>query len=244
MSAQIRSIVIASVLAAFGASSAMAAGVDDAAFQAVLTASVKGNRVNYNAVEKHQDKLKGYVAQVGSADVSKLGKKAKLAFYVNAYNALVLNAVLANKRPKSVLDVKGFFDGAKVKVAGKEMTLNDLENNHIRSAGDPRIHFVVNCASYDCPPLAKKVYSAKTIDGSLDRQAKAYLKGKDQVVVDDKAKTIKVVQIFEWFQKDFGGEQGVRDFIAKYRPDMAKKVQDKSYKLTYRKYDWRLNAAK
>jgi hypothetical protein len=205
--------------------------------------AVKGRFVDYDAVAAQRDALKAYLAAVATADVSSLKPKDKLAFYTNAYNATVLDAVLENGRPKSVLDVKGFFDGVKHTIAGEELTLNQLEEKKIRSAGDPRVHFAVNCASFDCPPLMGRAFSGKSWEKDLEKLTREFLTRPTEVKVDDAAKTVAVVQLFEWYQKDWGDEAKVRAFIAKYVPkDVAAKVQDPAYKLTYRPYDWRPNA--
>ncbi len=179
--------------------------------------------------------------------MTKLSAAQKLAFYINAYNAHVLGAVLDNGLVKNgggtgkgVLDVPGFFDKRQVTVAGAKMTLNELEEKYIRSSGDPRIHFVVNCASVDCPPLRARPYVAATLDAALDRQTRAYLTRKGEVVFDDATKTMQVVQLFEWYAGDFGGEAGVRKFIGTYVSD----PRVKTYRLTYRSDDWRLNTTR
>ncbi len=216
---------------------------DAAPLDAIVKKAVKGRLVDYDAVAKEQAALKVYLDKVATADVSTLAPKQKLAFYTNAYNATVLNAVLESGRPKSVLDVPGFFDKTTFKIAGEDFTLNALEEKKIRSSGDPRVHFAVNCASFDCPPLLNKAFAAKSWDKDLEKLTKAYLTRDGEVKVDDAAKTIAVVQLFEWYQKDWGDETKVREFIAKYVPqDVAAKVKDPAYKLTYRPYDWRRNA--
>jgi hypothetical protein len=217
------------------------ADYDHAALNAIVKKAVKGRYVNYDAVAKERTKLQAYIKGVASADVSKLSKNEKLAFYTNAYNAIVLEQVLVHKRPASVLKVKGFFDGIKHTVAGEQMTLNDLEGKKIRSAGDPRIHFVVNCASDDCPPLAPFAYTGKNYDAKLEAQTKAYLNRKGATVVDDKAKTVEVVQLFEWYEKDFGGKAKAKAFVEKYVPAAKDKLTKQGYALTYRQYDWDLN---
>jgi hypothetical protein len=176
--------------------------------------------------------------------VSKLAPKDKLAFYTNAYNALVLEAVLENKLPESVLKVDGFFDKKTYTVAGEQLTLNALEEKKIRSSKDPRVHFVVNCASISCPPLRARVYDGATWDKSLEEQTKRYLTKKGEVQIDDAKKTITVVKLFEWYAGDWGGEAKIRAFLAKYLKKDAAKINDPAYKLAYREYDWNLNATK
>ena len=222
------------------------AAFDAAPFDSLLKKAVKGRLVDYDAVQADLETLKTFVAAAAAAKPADLGgKNEQLAFYANAYNANVLLAVLDNKRPKSVLDVKGFFDAAQFTVAGQSFTLNQLEEKKIRSAGDPRVHFAVNCASFDCPPLSAAAFTGKNWDRDLERLTKDFLNRKDEVAIDDVKKEIRVVQIFEWYQKDWGDETKARAFIAKYlAAELAPKLTDASFKLAYRPYDWRNNGKK
>ena len=236
----------AAVVATFAAVAVLAlpaqAAFDHAPLDGILKKAVKGRFVDYDAVNADVEALRAYVAAVAAAKPADLGgKNDQLAFYTNAYNANVLLAVLDNARPKSVLDVKGFFDGKKYTIAGEAMTLNQLEEKKIRSAGDPRVHFAVNCASYDCPPLAGTVFTGANYQAQLEKLTKDTLNRKDEVVVDEAKKEVRVVQLFEWYQKDWGDETKVRAFIAKYVPAVAAQVNDPAYKLAYRPYDWRSN---
>ena len=236
---RVASIALVAVLFSFALPAR--AAFDHGALDAIVKKAVNGRLVDYSGV--NAEALKAYVAAVAVAAPADLGTKTDaLAFYTNAYNANVLLAVLDNGRPKSVLDVKGFFDGKKYTVAGESFTLNELEEKKIRSAGDPRVHFAVNCASYDCPPLKGSAFSGKTWDKDLEKLTKDFLNRKDEVVFDEAKKEVRVVQIFEWYQKDWGDESKERAFIAKYLPaELGAKVLDTANKLAFRPYDWRNN---
>jgi hypothetical protein len=194
------------------------------------------------------DALNKYVAWVESADPSKMDDKARLAFYINAYNAITLKAVLERyPNLKSVLDVKGFFDAIQYKVAGEMMTLNQLEGDKIRKPfGEPRIHFVVNCASASCPILRRAAITPANLEASLEEGARAYVL--QETKVNAKKKTVDTSKIFEWYKDDFaafefGGVKGVNAFLAKYLPaDQAEAA--KTAKVTTHDYLWNLNEAK
>jgi hypothetical protein len=213
----------------------------------ILGAAVKGRRVDYAVVEKNLAPLDAFLADVAKANVKELNADEKLAFYVNAYNALVLRAFVA-KGKKRVLDTPGFFDKITYVVAGETSTLNALEERHVRRLDprgvsiDPRIHFVVNCASTDCPPLASRAYVGATMQKSLEDQTRAYLSRPGECALDVGNKRVFVVQLFEWYASDWGGEQNVRKFIAKYAPDVAAQVVDPTWDLDFRPYDWAPNA--
>jgi len=221
-----------------------------AGYDALLQAAVKGRMVDYAVVEREAPALRAFIESVRSTPIegkdglASVTKEQRLAFYTNAYNATVLALVLEHKRPKSVLSVDGFFDKKKHTIAGESLTLNELEEKKIRASGDPRVHFVVNCASDDCPPLAPFAYRGESWERDLENQTRAYLARPGEVAIDDAKKTITVVQLFEWYRGDFGGDDGVRKFLARYDAARAKTLMEKSYTLAYRPYDWDLNTVR
>jgi hypothetical protein len=216
---------------------------DHSGLDQILVKAVKGPKVDYRQVGKRKKELDRYLAKVAAFDTNKLpSPKAKLAFYANAYNALVLNAVVMNRTPPSVMKVKGFFDRIKYKVAGEMMTLNQLEETKLRSSGDPRVHFIVNCASNSCPPLHKRAYTEANIEDLMENLTARYLNRRGEVIIDDEAKTITLVSLFDWYRGDWGDDKGVREFLAHFIPDQALKLKEESYRLRYYEYDWQLNS--
>lgn len=232
------------------------APLDHAPLDALLAAVVKAPRpgtadrtwVDWDAVAARLPSLEAWLALVARASVRQLADEDRLAFYTNAYNALVLRAFLAHGR-KRVVDVRGFFDAAQFPVAGEMLTLNALEEAKLRlldgrgRSRDPRVHFVVNCASRDCPPLAARAYRGKTWQVDLEERTRAFLRRPGEVQVDEAGHRVVVVQIFEWYAADFGGEREVRAFIARYRPELRDKLRDAAaWDLDFRPYDWSPNA--
>jgi hypothetical protein len=201
--------------------------------------------VKYADWKADADSLKAlgdYVAWVEGADPSKMSDKQRLAFYINAYNATTLKAVLDRYPLKSVMDTQGFFDGIKHKVAGDSLTLNELEGEKIRKPfGEPRIHFVVNCASASCPILRRDALTEDNLEALMDEAAKAYVL--QETKVDAAKKTVDTSKIFEWYKDDFTPAGGVNAFLAKYLPaDQAEVV--KAATVTTHEYGWSLNEAK
>jgi len=54
-----------------------------------------------------------------------------IAFYINAYNLLVIHQVVKNYPLSSVQDKNGFFEKRKFQIAGEEMSLNRLEKDKL-----------------------------------------------------------------------------------------------------------------
>lgn len=190
----------------------------------------------------HMKALNDYVAAIGAADVAKMDKDTQLAFYINAYNAHTLKAVLDRYPIESVMKVDGFFKGIKHKVAGEEMTLDTLENVKIRGQfKEPRIHFVVNCASASCPKLRRDAVTKANMDALMTDSAKKYIAEQTEV----EGKTITTSQIFEWFADDFKATDGtVKAFLVKYSDGDLKKQLEGGETIKFSTYGWDLNEAK
>jgi len=205
----------------------------------VAYGKLKGNKEDFA-------KFKAYVAAVEGAEIDKEkhNKRARLAFYINAYNASVIKGVLADVYPakSSVMDVKGFFDAKNYKVAGKTMSLNQLENDIIRPKyKDARVHFVLVCAAKSCPKLQRKALTEENLYSVMSRATRAFVQ-KSTTVKDGKVHTSK---IFEWFKDDFVkySKQGsVKAFLAKYhKGDTAELLEKEGTEVVFDEYDWKLN---
>lgn len=234
--------VLCVALFALFPSSLLAAAPSTAPYAEVLKASVSSGKVDYAKVTAERAKLDAYLKAVAETDAKTLGNDAK-AFYINAYNATVLRAVLTQQEKgplKSVLDVKGFFDGLKYRVAGEELTLNELEEKRLRKAfNDPRIHFAVNCASASCPVLQPEPFSTSTLDAKLDEATRAYFATPHGMRAAKEGVT--VTKLLEWYEGDFGGKPGVKAFLVKYAPASMKASVEKG-PIAFHDYDWALNA--
>lgn len=232
----------AATLSLLMAAPAAAVEFDHSDYDGFLRKVVVGERVDYRKAARVYPVLETYLKRVASFDPQKLSSaEARLAFYANAYNAYVIHAVVQNRRPRSVKEVKGFFDKERHTVAGESLTLNDLEEKKLRSSGDPRVHFVLSCASKSCPPLWNRAYTPENWSAALEQRTKDFLSRRGEVVVDNQKKTITVVKLFEWYEQDWGSMRAAREFIAKYVPHEAVPLRDESYSLSTREYDWSLN---
>lgn len=194
-----------------------------------------------HAHAEHRSLLDAYVHAIGTADPSRWTRDEQLAFYLDAYNALTVHAVIARWPLRSVMDVQGFFDRVEHRVAGRAMTLNHLENDVIRAGfRDPRIHFAVNCASASCPPLHREPFTIqRDLNATLDRLTRAFVRRSTRVTNDG----VRVSKLFEWFAADFEPRGGVRAFVASQLDEpMASQVRDESRPLRHASYDWATNA--
>lgn len=221
--------------------------LDAAAWQLLLSTYVTDDGgFRYEALrvhEEHRAALASLVEGIAGGELDGLSRDARLAFFINAYNILVVHAVLERWPLESVMRSEGFFDGATYTVAGHQRTLNGLENDVIRGEefAEPRIHFAVNCASAGCPPIATAPYSAENLEAQLGAQAVAFMRATTRI--DRSRRRVQASQLFEWFAADFEPAGGARAFIAE-RLEAADGafVRDPETRITYFEYDWALNA--
>ncbi|MBH24795.1 MAG: hypothetical protein CMH57_10150 [Myxococcales bacterium] len=222
-----------------------ASAFDHAAWDALLKKYVtEEGPVRYKDWKASADDmkaLKAYTASIASADLSKLSKKQQLAFYINAYNAYTILAVLERYPIESVMKVDGFFKKINHQVAGEQMTLDTLENTKIREGfGEARIHFVVNCASASCPKLRRDAITPANMEAEMEAAAREYIQKETRV----EGGAVSTSEIFKWFKGDFDKAAGsVGEFLAK-RLDGEAATLAKAGKIKYHPYGWDLNEAR
>ena len=165
----------------------------------------------------------------------------KMAYWINAYNALVIKIMIENPEVESILDI--FFKHAiflkKHLVGGEKISLSDIEHKILRGEyKDPRIHFVINCASISCPPLGKRIIKSETLDDQLNEKTYKFINNTANVHVDHSKKTIFLNKIFKWFRKDFGD---VKSYICKYMENDSNCLNISDYRISYIDYNWDSN---
>ena len=200
---------------------------------------VKDGSVAYKAIRKNPGQLKILVSAIGIFDLKNADRNMEMAFWINAYNILVIQSVVNNYPLKSPLDVKGFFDTQKHLAANEKLTLNEIENKKLREKfGDARIHFVLVCAAQSCPAIINQAYFSAKLDEQLDVRTKANLNDDNFIQVDSNAKKVAISEIFKWYEEDFATDRNtVLQYINQYR---NKKIPG-DYEVGFYQYDWSLN---
>lgn len=237
------------------------------AFTAVLADVVEGKRVDYRLLQRRAPDLQRYLqslAHVNAADLQAAGRSARLAFWINAYNACMLRLVvdhypirkagfprswvntIAGRPDTSVWQIPDVFTAKFCRVAGAQRSLDDIEHGIIRPMGEPRIHFAINCAARGCPPLAAEAYTAERLDEQLDAAVRRFVSDRQHFRIERGANpVVRVNMVLSWFGEDFGGEAGVRRFLAGYlAPADRALMLDPATRIEYLDYDWTLNDVK
>ncbi len=198
---------------------------------------VRDGLVDYSSIFSDQKELDILIGSIESFDIESATKDEQLSFYINAYNLLVIKNVIDHFPINSPMDVPGFFEKKRFKVAHKELSLNELENEIIRPEfNDPRIHFALVCGAISCPPIIPMAYFPKNVHELLDRQTNSAIEDSNFTIVNKQE--VSLSQIFNWYKIDFGGnDEAIIQFINQYR---EKKVLSNS-RINYYHYDWKLN---
>lgn len=213
--------------------------------------------VDYDRLEAERAALDDFVAWI--ARPRRVPRSnMQHAFWLNAYNALVLYAVLEDERPDSVLDVdgwmpspgSGFFCERAFLVQGRPVSLWEIEHERLRGrVMDYRDHAAMNCASRSCPPLRDEMYDLRSLGTQL----------KDQMTrwVDDDARGVRIEDgqavfspIFDWFAWDFGFLTAGDDlcttaarFATGPKARRLEALAEEGCPHTFFAYDWTLNDA-
>ncbi|MEZ4886378.1 MAG: DUF547 domain-containing protein [Chitinophagales bacterium] len=203
-----------------------------------LNQSVSNGLVGYSSLKKSTI-LNELVEQIASADLNDVGSAEKQAFYINAYNILVIKSILENNIPSSPLDVLGFFDAKKHKVAGQTMTLDELEKGRLFGLKkDPRFHFVAVCGAKGCPQIEPFAYTPSKLNAQLNRQTQKALNDPNFTRVNDAENKVELSEIFKWYGSDFTQDgKSVIEFINEYRNQAI----PTDYAVDYYPYDWKVN---
>ncbi len=207
--------------------------------QPFLQNHVENGRVDYAQLKKSGKDLAELYKQIGAVSLSGASDAEKKAFYINAYNIVVIQQVVQAFPLKSPLDKDGFFDKSKHRIAGQELTLNQLEKDKLLAAfGDVRVHFVVVCAAISCPPLADFAYTPDKLDAQLDERTKLALNDSQFIRVNKSGKKVEVSKIFDWYKADFNQSgKSLLTFINTYRREKI----PADYAVGFYEYNWTLN---
>jgi len=200
--------------------------------------SNNGN-VNYKLFKTDHKKLLDYIYVLNlakSSDAFKaFSKEDKLAYWINTYNAMTIDLILRNYPIKSIKDIKDPWNQRLWKLDEKWYNLNEIEHDILRKMDEPRIHFAIVCASFSCPKLSNKAYTAENIETQLTEATKEFLNDSKRNTISKNS--LELSKIFQWFSKDFKHNGNLIDFLNQYS-DI--KISDKAKK-SFKDYNWDLN---
>ncbi len=191
-----------------------ASALDVEPWERVLGSHVRNGGVDYGALKADAARMQDLRAFTGA--LATMPDSAGLADWLNAYNALVVAAIVDRYPIASVRDVPGFFDRLTYRVAGRARTLDAIENEIIRVRfPDARVHAALVCGAASCPDLPARAFRAASLDATLSRLMDAVVASERHVRLENGR--LRVSEIFFWFEADFARDAGsVRAFLTRH----------------------------
>jgi hypothetical protein len=200
---------------------------------------VEDGLVKYEELHRNLAALDSLVEEIAAFEISTVREATQKAFYINAYNVLMIHTVVEHYPVGSPLDIDGVFDSIRHVVGGQRMTLDDIEKEVLlKKFFDPRLHFVLVCGAMDCPPLASFAYMPAKLEVQLERQTYIAINSPDFIRVNEEENHVALSMILEWYREDFLREhESILAYVNTYRTNRI----PARFQLDHYAYDWSLN---
>ena len=263
-------VSLACVILCFGHSLLTAEGFDHnyTRYNAILKHHVRDGLVDYSAIRANRPDLDRVLVDLGSVGAEEYGSwtmEQQLAFWVNAYNIWMI-AIVADRYPingkqsdkypaNSVQQIPGVWDSLKFSTIGRQFSLNEMEHEILRKKfREPRIHFVLICASLGCPKLGNEALRPVDLKSQLDNAARRFVQDPSKIRIDAEKKQLWLSSIFQWFPEDFdsfadeagkekyGKYAGPVEFVSRYLTEKdGNSLRAEKWTLQWLNYDWTIN---
>jgi hypothetical protein len=210
--------------------------------------------VDYARLKANADaELTPYLRRLATTDPGTLSRDARLAFWINAYNALTLKLIVDHYPVENIWAVTPGPAEPKADspfqldvgaVADTVRTLDEIEHEIIRRRfEEPRIHFALVCAAKSCPPLRREAYTGPRLDAQLNDQTRAVLHDESKNRIPAGEERIALTRILKWYGQDFGpSTDHLQRFAAPYfEGEVREKLGRAAYDVTFLPYNWTLN---
>jgi hypothetical protein len=233
----------------------------------LLDLYVRNGDVYYRAIKSERARLDGYVSQLATASIDKASREEQLAFWLNAYNALVLRTVAdhypiqgrsAEYPAKSIRQIPGAFERLTHRVAGRTVTLDQIEQTILPAFHDPRVYFALGRGAVGSGRLRSEAFTAARLEEQLADVASECVTRAQCVAIDRETGKVSASSIFSWRSKEFVDayaekapaalasrspiERAVMAFVMPQLLATEKEfVAKNTFQLTYSKFDWTLN---
>ena len=235
----------------------------------ILDVDVRDGLVYYRALKTDRARLDRYVASlnVPAATYDEWSREHKMAFWLNAYNAIVLQTVI-NHYPihgasktypsNSIRQIPGAFEQAKYHLAGKSVTLDEIEKTILPPFNEPRLYLALGRGAIGSGRLRSEAYAGEQLDKQLDDMQKEFVNDASMLRIDRSAGQLAVTSVVSWHEAEFVQayeknapapfaqrsplERAVIAFVMPRLFPLEKEfVQKNEFRMTFLPFDWRLN---
>jgi len=236
-------------------------------FDAILDTYVRDGMVYYRALKAERGRLDALVNQLAAASLDGAPRDEQLAFWLNAYNAIVLRTVVDHYPiqgtaktypPHSIRQIPGAFDKTVHRVAGRSLTLDQIEQTVLAEFHDPRVYFAIGRGAIGGGRLRSEAFAAGTVEAQLAEAASECVNRSQCIQIDRGNNKVAVSPIFSWREKDFTDayadkapkvfagrspiERAILGFVEPRLLTTEKEfLETNTFQLAYAPFDWALN---
>ena len=233
----------------------------------VLDLYVRDGYVYYRALKQDRRLLDAYLNGVATASIDSASRDEQAAFWLNAYNALILRTVIdhapipqrSREYPaRSIRQIPGAFERLTHRVAGRTVTLDQIEQTILPTFKDPRVYFALGRGSVGGGRLRSEAFTAAGLERQLAEVANECVTRAQCVAIDRGQNKVMVSSIFSWREKEFSAayadkaapgfssrspiERAVLAFVG---PRLLTTERDflatNEFRVEYAPFDWSLN---
>jgi hypothetical protein len=171
-------------------------------WEALLQRFVQNGTVDYPNFARVRRLVEVYLERIAQAEPDDFADADdQLAFYLNAYNAIVIHQILLHYPIRSVAEIKAMFLRP-YPVGRRNLSLNHLHSTFLRAYGDPRIHAAIHLGARSGAKL--RFFSGAELQRALDLAMR-------QLLADDtngmrynaETNTLYLSPLLRWFAGDF-----------------------------------------
>ena len=211
------------------------------------------NRFRYGEVSAaDKARLDSYIETTAAIDPRAYSRAEQLAYWINLYNALTVKLVLDHYPVTKVNTIRvagadasdGPWSAKLVKVAGVDLSLDDIENRILRPIWkDHRVLFGLACAGLDCPDIQPEACTGPNSRELLSNAGRDFINSDRGVSIAGTKGPLRASSIFESYQSDFAVDhKGLLKMFAHYAEDRkALYLLGYTGDIQYHQ-DWTLNA--
>ena len=236
-------------------------------FDEFLDLYVRDGYVYYRALRSERSRFDMYVNSLGDVEVGSLPRDDQLAFWLNAYNALVLRTVIdhypiqgrsPDYPPKSIRQIPGAFERLTHRIAGRTLTLDQIEQTVLPSFHDPRAYLALGRGSVGGGRLRSEAFSPERLEAQLTEVANECAGRSECVQIDRQNNRVVVSAIFSWREQEFAAAYSgsapaavanrspiERAVLALVEPKLLTTerefLEKNQFQVSYKPFDWLLN---
>lgn len=200
------------------------------------------NRIDYAAfTEADRAELGQYIDYMQQLDPRQLTKARQKAYWLNLFNAALVQEVLESEPEDSIREVgRGLWRSNRLYITMQKTSLDDIEHGILRPIfGDPRVHFSLVAGTVGSARILAEPFTGENVEDLLESNTREFLNHERGVLINDQG--VVLSSIFKWYVDDFGGDfAGVKQFITPYVSDSVANTLSNSRRARY-DYSWALN---